>query len=395
MKLISTLYFRTSPVFGHRTLPAAPDDAEQDWQASRGFRPVTTAPLYVSQAPGLATLYESASVRSSQENPILRASQDNPLRASQDNPLRSSQELLRSSQENPFHGIHEMLRSSQENPLRNSQEMLRASHDASVAGSHDSQDQAVRSSRDNPLRRSQENLPQQGYLPMGQQQTSEGFNSDGYYSNSEPESLNQIYSHQNLNNIQAFDWIRSSGVAGDQGQNVGQGQDVHGSYENYQSNENPDFLPSRYGDVPQRQETEGSDFPAGVYRDPQGMNPHDTPTDYYNPGAPGYYDNTYQQEEQPRSGKFEPYGNVPQQQSYPFTTESQTYPAHSQQAEPENSYRGQGQTTRGQGYKEDYKVQYKGRNKEDEDEVDAGPRKSKPKSYTEKAGVFFCHHDMF
>lgn len=383
--------------------------------AYQGIAPTAIPPQ------SLATIYEASSVRNSQEisvrgsHDLLRSSlEDFNVRGSRDQPLRSSQDLrdehLRSSQD--FRT--DLQRRSQdfnEEPLQSLQDF----RDEPLRRSKDFRDEPLRSSQDfrgDSLRRSQEllygNQPgSQDYLHAGAgpQNTVDDFHSDGYHSNSEQDSATPSYNV----NPQAFDWINQATQDGHVNQQPSLG--VQGGYMDYPGGQ----LPTRYPDMPVRQETEGGNMNIPPLTDSQAYLPQ-----------PGYYTDTYQEEE-PRGGNFQPYPSLPhsqgyqtaglaQQDFYTSTANSERRHYHSNSADPymvheegqghqgNDPYgtydqgQGHGNLTQGQGHRKlthsgskelegDYRVKYHRRRELTGEEEDVSPpRGDKPKPLEEKSG---------
>ncbi|XP_033726371.1 nucleoprotein TPR-like [Pecten maximus] len=307
-----------------------------------------------------------------------------------DQPLRSSQEYreqaLRSSQE------------YREQALRSSQEY--SNRDQALRSSQEYRDQALRGSQDY----------QQGFQDYIQAGASAGeeFQSDGYHSNSEQESATPSY---NIN-PQAFDWISQA----TQDSHVVQPQPMgmQGGYGGYQSGVMDDHVPTRYPDLPIRQETEGGNN-TGISKDRQ---------TYLQNQPPGMYSDTYT-EDQPRGGGFQPYPSLPHSQGFQSaevpphsqgyqaagvtqdfygqsavsddrnyrTNSADPYVTHDegQSHDPYGSYDqsgGPGKLHGSKEYQEDYRVQYQrrhGPSGEGREEDTGSPRREKPKALEEKS----------
>jgi len=390
-----TVYEYLQYIMKCRVVPCFSDRPERDY-TNKNWNHVpfpTSTPMLSSQPPVFSSQQDGVlSVRTSQENPLinsqeistrnsydaqLRSSQDLPLRNFQDMPLRSSQEmLLRSSQEVP-------LRSSQEVPLRRSQDLtLRGSQDMPLRCS---QEMPLRNIQDIPVRNSQElHRPVHDYNQGAG--VNDGFQSDGYHSNSEQGSMTPTYA-QNIN-PQAFDWISRTGNPQQevmshvqqevmpQGQQevMPQGQhDMHNLYRGYQAQNEPDSIPSHYPPLPLRQETEGGNIQHNLLSHFQHL-PH-----------PGFY----KSEDQPRSGNFEAYSNVPHPEGYLGTQQNYYVPsslAESQQTSYDHTQTNVPRLQLSPRKEEEYKVHYRGQGEitQSDEEETYSARKERRKLMEEK-----------
>ncbi|XP_052084175.1 centrosomal protein of 152 kDa-like [Mytilus californianus] len=297
----------------------------------RYFPGSTSTPLPTHQEVDSPTPYDTIPpVRQSKELPTISTRQSQDL-------LRQSQEMVASS-----------LRRSQES-VRQSQEMLRRSQEGILDG-HDG-----------------------------------GTTSDGYHSNSEGSAIGHVIQHD-----KGSDWLGKDAY----------NMHHHGNQMNFvptsqippsQQNAYSDlgqgygqYYGQQFGVIPERQEAEGGNTDTGHAH-----------TDHYSTPIyahqqhqfhPGFYRDTYQEEDQPRTG-VTPYQSTPYSQGYQtmpsndlgyhtvtsmatgITPQSHNLDLYSlQQTQSHDELPSKPLSPRKQDFTEDYKVQYKqGKDKENED----------------------------